>query len=83
MKDSYANYFCQKFFISLDKFDRIRFLTYIKPYGVKIATNKIGTYTLQAIIESLKYVEEKEIIIDTFKNYVIELAMVNYLKLNI
>ena len=76
MSDSYANYFCQKFFLSLEKEDRVKFLCYIRPFGLYIATGKVGTYPLQAILESIKYDEERYVIIDTFKNDVIELALV-------
>ena len=76
MSDSYANYFCQKFFLALDLEDRVKFLCYIRPFGFYIATGKVGTYPLQAIIESIKYDEERFVIIDTFKNDIIELALV-------
>lgn len=76
MGDLYANYFCQKFFVALGKEDRVKFLCYIRPFGKFIATGKVGTYPLQAIIESIVYEEEKYVIIDTFKNDVIELSMV-------
>jgi len=76
MSNSYANYFCQKFFCSLKKEDRIKFLCYIRPFGVFIATGKVGTYPLQAIIENLQSDDEKYIVIDTFKNDIIELSLV-------
>ncbi len=78
MNDSYANYFCQKFFNTLEKPERIKFLSYIRPFGVFIAKSKVGTYPLQAIIETIKYDEERYIIIETFKNDIIELAYVSF-----
>ncbi len=78
MNDNYANYFCQKFFCCLEKGCRIKFLEFIQPYAIKIAKSKVGTYPLQAIIESLKFEEEKLIITKTFQNEVIELAFVSF-----
>lgn len=79
MNDSYANYFCQKFFCMLEEKERLKFLYYLRPFAVFIATSKIGTYPLQAIIESLKFEEEKNLIIEIFKNDILELAFVRLL----
>jgi len=80
MKDSYANYFCRSFYFALEKSDRLKFLQYIKHCAVIIAMNKIGTYPLQNIIENLKTKEEKMLVVEIFKNDVLELAYVNYYK---
>lgn len=76
MNDNYANYFCQRFFFSLEKAERIKFLKFIQPFGAFIATSKVGTYPLQAIIEKLKYEEEKQIVIETFRHKIIDLSNV-------
>lgn len=76
MTDSYANYFCLKFFGLLEKNERIKFLNSIKPFGKKIAMNSVGTYPLQGIIESIKLRDEAIIIIETYKPYLIELSYV-------
>lgn len=77
MKDSYANYFCKKFYCILLKPERLKFLNYIRPFGLFIANNQVGTYPLQAVIENLKSVEENNIIIETFKADVISLCLVS------
>ena len=78
MTDLYANYFCQKLYLILEKEDRIKCLNYLKPSAVLIANSKIGTYPLQAVVELIKYDEERLIILDAFKNYVFELCFVYY-----
>lgn len=67
MVDSYANYFCQKFFGFLEDLDRISFLVNICEHFSQIANNKIGTYPLQAVLEQLKTDREKNMVIDTIK----------------
>ena len=73
MVDSYANYFCQKFFSYLDSDDKILFLMNVSENFTKIANNKIGTYPLQAIIEQLKIDREKNIIIEIIKSTAVEM----------
>ena len=73
MIDSYANYFCQKFFGYLKNDDKILFLQNIQINFCNIANNKIGTYPLQAIIEQLKIEREKEILIEFVKANAIEM----------
>lgn len=80
MKDSYANYFCTKFYLALTHHDKLKFLSYIKPFGAAIATNKIGTYPLQAIIESLKTEDEKMIVVETFRKDILNLSFVSVSK---
>jgi hypothetical protein len=79
MNDSYANYFCLKFFGLLEKNERIKFLNSIKPFGKKIATNNVGTYPLQGIIESIKLRDEAIIVVETYKPHIIELSYVSKL----
>ena len=76
--DAYANYFCKKFFISLNKADRIDFLEKIYNSIVKYSCDSIGTYPIQAIIESLSSNMEKNIIILAIKNHVEKLVYDNY-----
>jgi len=79
--DQYANYFCPKLFDALDSEERMRFLSFLKPYCVTIAQNKVGTYPLQLIIESIKIKEEGLIITDAFKNDILDLCYVYTIQL--
>jgi hypothetical protein len=72
--DSYANYFCQKFFTLLNIDERCRFLARLKSNFVNVACNKIGTYPLQSIIEQLNESREKEILLDMVKDSILELS---------
>jgi hypothetical protein len=58
----YGNYFCQKLYLLLTLRDKIFFLQNITNFILHIATDKIGYYPLQTIIEKLSTYEEKEII---------------------
>ena len=73
MVDSYANYFCQKFFGGLDGDDKILFLRNVCENFVEIANNKIGTYPLQAILEQLRTDTEKNMVIETIKGNAIQM----------
>jgi hypothetical protein len=77
MNNVYANYFCQKFFTFLEFTERINFLNQIKPCCVFIATSKVGTYPLQAIIESLITNDEKIIILEAISENILDLCYVN------
>jgi len=44
---------------------------------MEIAKDKIGTYSLQGIIDNLKYKEEKKIFIDRLSDKVVEMSLVN------
>jgi len=67
MIDSYANYFCQKFFAMLSDKDKMIFLNNIKENVLFVSNNKIGTYPLQIIIEQLRKPEEIMLIINSVK----------------
>lgn len=73
MTDSYANYFCQKFFGFLEPDDKLVFLSNVNDHFVQIANNKIGTYPLQAILEQLKSEKEKMMVIQTINVNAIEM----------
>ena len=73
MVDSYANYFCQKFFGYLEHEDRLHFLSNVNENFVQISNNKIGTYPLQAILEQLRTDKEKHLVIKTIKTNAIEM----------
>jgi hypothetical protein len=78
MIDPYANYFCQKLFSCLDGELRLVYLSKIKDYLAFIGKNRIGTYPLQSIIESLLNDEEKCVIINGINNNdFYELCIVN------
>ena len=62
LKDNYANYFCKKFFNSLNQKDRIEFLTSIQNDLSSLAIDFIATYPIQGIIEQLGSKAEKKII---------------------
>ena len=72
--DSYANYFCKKFFTYLNQKDRIDFLKGIEKSLVKLSCDSIGTYPIQTIIEHVGSKNEKIIIINALKDHVDELA---------
>jgi hypothetical protein len=63
MIDPYANYFCQKMFNYLDGEHRLIYLSKIKDYLLFIGKNRIGTYPLQSIIETLGSEDEKKVIV--------------------
>ena len=62
MKDSYANYFCKKFFDCLCQKDRIEFLSIIQNDLKTLAIDITATYPIQGIIEQLGSKAEKNII---------------------
>lgn len=76
--DQYANYFCPKLYLALDIQDRLWFLNILKPKCVYISKSKVGTYPLQSIIESISTQEECLVIIDAFKNNILELCQVSF-----
>ena len=78
MIDSYANYFCKKFFTYLNQKDRVEFLNSIKNSLLQLSIDKIGTYPLQGIIEHVGSKNEKTIIIDTLKNHIENLYIDTY-----
>jgi hypothetical protein len=51
-------------------------LNVIKPKCVYISKSKVGTYPLQSIIETLKTKDECMVIVDAFKNNILELCQV-------
>ena len=62
LKDNYANYFCKRFFCSLNQKDRIEFLTIIQNDLGSLAIDFTATYPIQGIIEQLGSKAEKKII---------------------
>lgn len=81
--DPYANYFMQKFFSALKQTDRLLFLTHVGTHIIQISKSKIGTYPVQAFIEQLVTTEEKLIVIEAVKNYVLNLCFVRKQVINI
>jgi glutaredoxin len=75
MTDSYANYFCQKFFSLLNEADRTKFLCRLRENIVEIGNSKIGTYPLQAIIDQLHSEPEKKIIIEAVREKVLCMSL--------
>ena len=73
LKDNYANYFCKKFFNSLNQKDRIEYLTIIQKDLSSLAIDITATYPIQGIIEQLGSKSEKKIIYmgikDSISNY--------------
>jgi hypothetical protein len=74
--DSYANYFCQRFYDFLEISQRIEFLFLIKNKIVSISNSTIGTYPLQAIIDQMKTKEERQIIIEAVQDHILEMCQV-------
>lgn len=75
MTDSYANYFCPKYFSYLRKNERIIFLMLIKNNIYDISVSKVGTYPLQSIIDQLETKEEKLIIAESFQGKILEMCL--------
>ncbi len=74
MIDLYANYFFQKFYGVLSDSDRLFFLNQIKDHIVSIANNKIGTYPLQAVIDKMKTRTERDILVESLKDSIMEMC---------
>jgi len=62
IRDNYANYFCKKFYDSLNQKDRIEYLIAIQSQLNNLAIDPIATYPIQGIIEKLGSKNEKKII---------------------
>ena len=62
LRDNYANYFCNKFFDSLNQKDRIEYLNIIQKDLHILAIDITATYPIQNIIEQLGSKAEKKII---------------------
>ena len=73
--DNYANYFCKRFFTYLSQKDRIDFLKQIEKSIAKLASNSIGTYPIQTIIEHVGSKNEKIIIVSAIKDHIKELSV--------
>lgn len=77
MKHVYANYFCQKLFIALNSDLRKVFLDSVKSHLIEVSVDKIGTFSLQRIIEKLEDIESQV----TFTNYILDLSSDDFSKL--
>jgi hypothetical protein len=77
MTDSYANYFCQIFYGFLDLKSKLLFLEQISKYMEEISNSKVGTYPLQAIIDSIRSLEEQTIIKEGIKEKFLLITFVN------
>lgn len=75
--DNYANYFCQKFYCYLSLQERLRYLNKISKDILEISTCKVGTFTIQAIIDFATTREEKIMLINLFLNNFIDICQVN------
>ena len=73
--DSYANYFCKRFFTFLNQKDRIEFLKTIENSMFKLSSDSIGTYPIQTIIEHVGSKNEKVIIVNALKDNIKEMAV--------
>ena len=62
LRDNYANYFCKKFFNSLNQKDRIEYLNTIQKDLSTLAIDITATYPIQGIIEQLGSKAEKKIV---------------------
>ena len=77
INDQYGNYFSQKFYKVLDKFGKIIFLLIISSLITNLSKNKLGTFTIQSIIDNFESTEEQIIIINSIKENILELCLVN------
>jgi hypothetical protein len=62
--NSFSNHFCKRFYSYLSYLDRIDLLTQIKDSFIIFALDSVGTYPIQAIIEQVNSIPEKQFIID-------------------
>jgi hypothetical protein len=67
MVDSYANYFCPIFYGFLDVKNKLIYLDEIRKHIEEVANSKVGTYPLQAIIDSIRTKEEQNIVKEGLK----------------
>ena len=74
ISNSYANYFCKRFFTYLNQKDRIEFLFSIQPSLIELSMNSIGTYPIQGIIEQVGSKIEKKLIVDILQPAIKELC---------
>lgn len=78
ISDSYANYFCKRFFNYLNQKDRVQFLVTIKDSLIKLSMDSIGTYPIQGIVEEVGSKIEKNIIVSNLIPAVAELCYNTY-----
>ena len=78
ISDSYANYFCKRFFTYLNQKDRVDFLIAIQNSLVSLSVDSIGTYPIQGIIEQVGSKIEKKIITTALQNAISELCFNTY-----
>lgn len=78
MNDSYANYFCKRFFIYLNYKDRIDFLLTIQSSIIKLSLDSIGTYPIQSIVEQVCSKNEKMIFVNSIQNSIEEFCYDTY-----
>lgn len=78
ISDSYANYFCKRFFTYLNQKDRVDFLIAIQNSLVSLSVDSIGTYPIQGIIEQVGSKIEKKIITNALQNSISELCFNTY-----
>ena len=78
ISDSYANYFCKRFFSYLNQKDRVDFLKGIQNSLVALSMDNIGTYPVQGIIEQVGSKTERKIIIQAVQSSVSELCFNTY-----
>jgi hypothetical protein len=75
MMDSYANYFCPKFFTFLKKNQRRIFLLQIYNHLFDIGVSKVGTYPLQSVIDQLKSQEEKIMVAQSLHAKILDMCL--------
>ena len=78
ISDSYANYFCKRFFTLLNQKDRIDFLLAIQNHLITLSMDSIGTYPIQGIIEQVGSKVEKRIIVNALQPALSELCLNTY-----
>ena len=78
ISDSYANYFCKRFFSYLNQKDRVDFLKGIQNSLVALSMDNIGTYPVQGIIEQIGSKTERKIIIQAVQPSISELCFNTY-----
>jgi hypothetical protein len=75
----FAHLFCQKLYGCLDVIDRKRFLTQIQCNLLELSKNRYGANPIQNIVGLVEDPDEKKIILESIKDYFLEMCYVKIL----
>lgn len=74
MKNTYGNYFFQKFIKEADKNIIELIISYISNYFIEISKDDCGTFSIQALLNEISSKKEEEEILNYIENHEIEMA---------